>query len=117
MTETEKKVSKEEKFFTLSEKIDFLRNEIKSLESEVKLINKKAIKANKRLENADNLYVFDLCRRYGFKEDKMYYIGAATNRIYIAPINEDILNLISNIDNLNWKDIQKINQYFMKTKN
>ena len=116
MPET-KKVSKEEKVFTLSEKIDFLRNEIKSLESEIKLIHKKSIKANKLLEKADNLYVSDLCKRYGFKGDKMYYIGAATNRIYVAPINEEILNLLPNIDNLNWKEIQKINQYFMKTKN
>jgi len=68
---------------------------------------------NKNIKNLDQLFVKDITDRYGFNAQYMYYIGAASGRIYRKPINTEIADLISRIDTLTWRDIQKINQYFM----
>jgi hypothetical protein len=89
------------------------------IEERFKLLEKKQIDLKMSLydliRDADNLFVKDLTLRYGFTEDEMYYIGAASGRMFTAPTNKKILSLIQNINNLDWRGIQTINKYFMKT--
>lgn len=71
------------------------------------------------INDADKLFVKDLTSRYGFTEDHkyMYYIGAGSGRIFRAKANDEIIELIQNIENLDWRDILKINQYFINNNN
>lgn len=108
ITEIEKKIT------LLEERIASLNKQIDKAEIELKKISVVAVNYDKMVKTVDNLFVADLTNRYGFDGEMMYYIGAASSTMYKKPINEEIVDLISRIDTLDWKGIQKINKHFMK---
>ena len=108
LTETEKQI------LVLEKKLEELNSNILTAEKKLEELNSIAVKAQKMIKNIDCLFTLDLSKRYGFDQNNMYYIGTASNRIYKKPIDEEIVGLISRIDILDWREIQKINQHFMQ---
>ncbi len=111
---------KKEKVDLLQLQIDTLSKNVKELQIEYDKIhhqytdlanNTKIIK--KSISTIDTLFA-DITTRYGFNGEFMYYIGAGSGHIYKKPINDHIIDLIQRIQELNWEDIQKINQHFME---
>jgi len=98
----------------LEKKLEELNSNILTAEKKLEELNSIAVKAQKMIKNIDCLFTLDLSKRYGFDQNNMYYIGTASNRIYKKPIDEEIVGLISRIDILDWREIQKINQHFMQ---
>lgn len=98
---------KEKSLKNLEERFEQLEKRAEQLEIYVK-------KINKIITDIDKTYLHDVSKMYGFNEKNMFYIGVASGKIYKKPINEKIMNMISNIHKLEWQDIVKINQYFMK---
>lgn len=108
LTETEKQT------LVLEKKLGELNSNIQTAEKKLEELNSIAVKTQKMIRNIDSLFTLDLCKRYGFDKDNMYYIGTASNRIYKKPIAEEIVALIAKIDVLNWREIQSINKHFMQ---
>ena len=104
-----------EKYIKLLEaKIESLNKLVIDSVKSIEYLDDIARKANKVIARVDNLFVDDLCKRYGFDSETMYYIGTASSYVYRKPINKEIVALISRIDVLDWRQIQIINKYFMQ---
>lgn len=79
------------------------------LEEIIKVQNRLIAKAIK----LDSLYLVDLSKLYGFDKTEMYYIGAASGRIYRKPIDKRIVEMIGNIKRCTDEHKREINCYFM----
>ena len=90
-----------------------LSKQIAAMRLELNNLHTLADAINKRIHKIDYAYPEDLTKMYGFSGDYMYYIGVGSGRIYRKPIDNDIVVLIARFDHLEYKDIRRINNYFM----
>lgn len=124
--ELEARIKSLEKKFNMKElvelerKVAFLQDTLIKAKARFKAFQKLHVAEKESLtqliSEADRLFVKDITNRYGFTEKYMYYIGAGSGRLFKAKTDDEILQLIQNIDQLDWRGIQKINQYFIKNK-
>ena len=113
----EKKINLK-KLEELERKVQYMDDVLTKAKARFKALNTMHLKEKESLlrivTEADNLFVKDLSKRYGFTDNYMYYIGVGSGRMFKAKTNDEILELIQNIDKLDWRGIQKINKYFIK---
>jgi len=55
-----------------------------------------------------------MASHYTIKSDVMFYVGTASKRTYVKPINLEIVERIKNISATDYQNTQIINQYFMQ---
>ena len=48
-----------------------------------------------------------------YSEDKMYYIGMGSGRLFEKPYNKDIVKQIKNLKRLKWQEIGELTDYFI----
>ena len=97
-----------------SENVEEYKLEIENLTKEINNLKMLVKNISDNISRIDKTYLNDLTNLYGFNSQSMYYIGVGSGRIYHKPVDDEIVSLISRLDELDWKQIQKINQYFMK---
>lgn len=49
-----------------------------------------------------------------YSEDKMYYIGMGSGRLFEKPYNEKIVSQIKRLKRLKWKEIGELTDHFLK---
>ena len=49
-----------------------------------------------------------------YSEDKMYYIGMGSGRLFEKPYNEKVVNQIKRLKRLKWKEIGELTDHFLK---
>ena len=67
-----------------------------------------------KLWKVDRKFSTNIGSLYGFSQDKMYYIGVASGRIYTKPINDSIVEKIKRLDSLTWKEVGELSDYFTR---